>query len=201
LPLRYFSYPFLNTGKTAEDKAKFENWLTERGLRSVKYTFDNQEWMYSYAYDAARKDNDVNSMNEIRAEFIDYMTKMLAHFEAYSSEMFGRDIAQTLVLTPSRLVADSADELFGTFGKHGYKFVSMDEAQADESYRTLDDYSGKAGVSWFERWQLGQGKKLRVEPVVSKSVADAWDNRKDKNGPLPPKPPPPPTTPPPKRIP
>ncbi|MCA1623609.1 MAG: polysaccharide deacetylase family protein, partial [Acidobacteria bacterium] len=80
LPLRYFSYPFLNTGKAAEDKTQFENWLTERGLRSVKYTFDNQEWMYSYAYDAARKDNDVNTMNEIRAEFIDYMTKMLAHF-------------------------------------------------------------------------------------------------------------------------
>jgi beta-lactamase regulating signal transducer with metallopeptidase domain len=207
LPLRYFSYPFLNTGKTFEDKEKFENWLAARGLRSVKYTFDNQEWMYSFAYDQARKDNDVNTMNEVRAEFIDYMTKMLTHYEAYSSEMFGRAIAQTLVLTPSGLVADSADELFGTFEKRGYRFVSMDEAQADEAYRTSDDYdipdegTGKAGISWFERWQIAQGKKLRPEPRVSKSVEDTWNDRKDKNGPLPPKPPPPPITPPPVKMP
>jgi hypothetical protein len=58
----------LNNGKTAEDREKFEGWLSVRNLRSVKYTFDNQEWMYSYAYDMARKDNDVNTMNEVRAD-------------------------------------------------------------------------------------------------------------------------------------
>ncbi len=79
----------------------------------------------------------------------------------------------------------------------GYRFVSMDEAQSDEAYQTPDDYSGKAGVSWFERWQLAQGKKLRGEPEVSKSVADVWDNRGNKKAPLPPKPPAPPRTPPP----
>jgi len=195
LPLRYFSYPFLNTGKSAEDKTKFEAWLKARDLQSVKYTFDNQEWMYSHAYDAARKDNDVNAMREIRAEFVDYMRKMTAHYEAYSQEAFGRDIAQTMVLTPSRLVADSFDEIFGKLEKRGYRFVPIDEAQADEAYQTPDDFSGKAGISWFERWQLAQGKKLRAEPEVSKSVADAWDNRKGKNAPLPPKPPAPPRPP------
>jgi beta-lactamase regulating signal transducer with metallopeptidase domain len=192
LPLRYFSYPFLNTGKSTEDKTKFEAWLKERNLQSIKYTFDNQEWMYSYAYDMARKDNDINTMREIRGEFVDYMTKMLEHYEAYSQEMFGRDIAQTMVLTPSRLVADSFDDVFGMLEKHGYEFVGIDKAQADEAYRMPDEFSGKAGISWFERWQLGQGKKIRAEPEVSKSVADAWNNRKDKNAPLPPKPPAPP---------
>jgi beta-lactamase regulating signal transducer with metallopeptidase domain len=196
LSLKYFSYPFLNNGKTAEDREKFEGWLSVRNLRSVKYTFDNQEWMYSYAYDTARKDNDVNTMNEVRAEFIDYMAKMLTHFEAYSSEMFGRDIAQTLVLMPSRLVADSADELFGTFAKRGYTFVSMDEAQEDSAYQTEEKHVGsKSGISWFERWQMAQNKKLRDEPRVSKLVAELWDNRKEKSGPLPPKPPPPPPPP------
>ncbi len=179
LPLTFFSYPYLNTGKTVEDKLRFENWLATRGIRSVKYTFDNQEWMYSYAYDMARKDNDVNTMKEIRAEFIDYMTKMLAHYEAYSSEMFGRDIAQTLVLTPSRLVADSSDELFGAFEKNGYKFVSMDEAQADAAYQTEEKHvDSKSGISWFERWQMAQNKKLRDEPRVSKLVEKIWNEKK-----------------------
>lgn len=177
--LKFFSYPYLNTGKTAEDQTRFENWLTTRGLRSVKYTFDNQEWMYSFAYDAARENNDAETAQQVKTEFLDYMTKMLAHFEAYSQEMFKRDIAQTLVLTPSRLVADSADELFGAFEKQGYKFVSMSEAQADEAYQTVEKHvDSNSGISWFERWQMAQGKKLRDEPRVSKLVYKTWNEKK-----------------------
>lgn len=179
LPLRYFSYPFLNTGKTTEDKNRFEAWLQARGLRSIPYTIDNQEWVYSYAYDMARKDNDINTMKQIRAEFVDYMTKMFEHYEAYSQEMFGRDIAQTMVLTPSRLVADSSDELFGMIERRGYKFVSMDEALKDEAYKTPENFTGsKSGISWFERWTLTQGKKLRDEPKVDADVWKLWKEKK-----------------------
>ena len=181
IPLRYFSYPFLNNGKTAEDKNQFESWLASRGLRSVKYTFDNNEWMYSFAYDMARKDNDINTMKEIRIEYLDYMTKMLEHFEGYSQDMFGRDIAQTLVLTPSRLITDTADEFFGLLAKRGYKFVSMDEAQSDEAYQTEEKIvDSKSGISWFERWQMAKGKKLRDEPRVSALVWKTWQEMKDK---------------------
>jgi beta-lactamase regulating signal transducer with metallopeptidase domain len=181
LPLRYFSYPFLNNGKTIEDKNRFENWLTTRGLRSVKYTFDNSEWVYSFAYDMARKDNDIDTMKEIRAEYLGYMMKMTEHYEAYSQEMFGRDIAQTLVLTPSRLITDTADEFFGMLNTRGYKFVSMDEAQAEEAYQTKEAIvESQSGISWFERWQMAQGKKLRDEPKVSESVWKTWQAMKDK---------------------
>jgi beta-lactamase regulating signal transducer with metallopeptidase domain len=173
--LRYFSYPYLNTGKSVADRDRFESWLKTQGLRSVKYTIDNQEWIYSYAYDMARNDNDVRTMNEIRAAFLDYMSKMFDHYEAYSQEVFGRDVSQTMVLTPSRLVADSADELFGMIGKRGYQFVSMDEAQRDEAYKTPENFIGKAGISWFERWQLARNKKLLEEPEVSELVQKIWD--------------------------
>lgn len=178
--LRYFSYPYLNTGKTTEDKIRFENWLASRGLRSVKYTFDNQEWMYSFAYDMARKDNDLNTMKETRAEFLDYMTKMLQHYEAYSQEMFNRQIPQTMVLTPSRLVADTADELFGMLAKRDYAFVSMDEAQSDNAYQTEESFAGESGISWFERWQMKRGAKLLDEPRVSRNVWQLWEAQKNK---------------------
>jgi hypothetical protein len=177
-PLRYFSYPFLNTGRSTEDKVRFEAWLKARGLRSVPYTIDNQEWVYSYAYDTARFDNDISTMTEIRIEFIKYMDQMFGHFEAYSQEMFGRNISQTMVLTPSRLVADSADELFGMIEKRGYKFVSMDEALKDDAYNTPENFAGKSGISWFERWTMAQGKPLRDEPRVSPLVWNIWEAKK-----------------------
>ncbi|HEX8368229.1 MAG TPA: M56 family metallopeptidase [Pyrinomonadaceae bacterium] len=180
LPLRYFSYPFLNTGKTAEERNRFESWLNGRGLSPVKYTIDNQEWMYSYAYDMARNDNDINTMREIREAFAGYMTKMFDHYEAYSQEIFGRDINQTMVLTPSRLVTDSANELFGMIEKRGYQFVSMEEALTDEAYKTEESFYGKAGISWFERWQMAKGKKLLDEPEVDAGVQKIWNENKAK---------------------
>lgn len=180
LRLKYFSYPYLNTGKSVEERDRFESWLGSQDLRSVKYTVDNQEWIYSYAYDMARADNDVNTMTEVRVAFIRYMDKMFDHYEAYSQEMFGRDIPQTMVLTTSRLVADSADDLFGMIQKRGYSFVSMDEAQADPAYNTPENVIGEFGNSWFERWTATQGKKLREEPKVDDAVAAIWKNKHPK---------------------
>lgn len=200
LPLRYFSYPYLNTGKNAEERNRFEAWLASRGITPVKYTIDNQEWMYSFAYDAAKLNRGDEAANKIRAEFIEYMSKMFDHYEAYSQEMFGRDIAQTMVLTPSRLVGDSFDDLFGMIEKRGYKFVSMEEALLDSAYQTPENFYGKAGISWFERWRMAQSGKLLEEPQVSSTVEDMWKNRNNKdfikpppplNAPQPPPPPPP----------
>lgn len=179
-PPRYFSYPFLNTGKTVDDRAKVEAWLAQRGYTPVKYSFDNQEWMYSWAYDMARNDNDINTMKEIRESYLAYMSRMFDHYEAYSREMFGRDIAQTMVLTPGRLITDTADEFFAMARKRGYSFISVDEAQGDPAYKTLEDFTGKAGISWFERWSMAKGRPLRDEPRVDASVERIWQARTKK---------------------
>lgn len=178
LPPRYFSYPFLNTGKTSEEKARVESWLASRGYTSVKYTFDNQEWMYSYAYDMARNDNDVNTMKEIREAYLAYMARMFDHYEAYSVELFGRDIPQTMVLTPTRLITDTADEFFGMAAKRGYTFITVEEAQSDPAYKTKEDFKGEAGISWFERWTLAKGSHLRNEPEIDPAVQRIWNDRK-----------------------
>lgn len=179
-PPRYFSYPYLNTGKSAEDKAKVEAWLSGRDYTSVKYTIDNQEWMYSFAYDIARNDDDVNTMKEIREAYLAYISKMFDHYEAYSREMFGRDIPQTMVLTPSRLIADTADEFFALTARRGYSYISVDEAQSDPAYKTAEHFVGSAGISWFERWAMAKKQPLRDEPAVDASIERTWNEKKAK---------------------
>ena len=178
--VRYFSYPFLNTGKSVDERDRFQSWLRKRGIETVQYTMDNSEWMYSFAYDTARFDNDVNTMREVRESFLAYMSKMTDHYERYSKEMFGRDVAQTLVLTPSRLVADTGHELFDMFAKRGYTFVPMAEAQSDAAYRTPEDFAGNAGISWFERWQMKKGRPLLDEPKVDAAIERVWNKSKGK---------------------
>jgi beta-lactamase regulating signal transducer with metallopeptidase domain/peptidoglycan/xylan/chitin deacetylase (PgdA/CDA1 family) len=181
LRLRYFSYPYLNVGKE-KDRSRFESWLKSRDLSPVKYTIDNQEWMYSFAYEAAIKEGKQDKASEIRTQFLDYMRKMFDYYEPYSLELFGREISQTMVLTPSQLVADSADDLFGMIKSRGYEFASLADVQADEAYQTKEvDLDSKRGISWLERWQLAQGKKLREEPAVSTLVMDEWTSSRKGN--------------------
>lgn len=186
--IKYFSYPYLNTGKDIESKVRFEKWLSKNNLRFIPYTFDNQEWLYSYAYDVARKENNSEMMIQIKQEFLDYMQKMVVHFEGYSNDLFAREIPQTLVLTTSRLVADSADELFGMFARRGYEFVSMDVALNDEAYNQSETFVGRAGISWMERWSMTRGKKLRTEPKVAEEVNKVWESRNLQDGVNPPPP-------------
>jgi len=82
------------------------------------------------------------------------------------------------VLTPSRLVADSADDLFGLFQKRGYTFITIDQAQSDEAYKTPETMVGDFGTSWFDRWARTQGRKLPKEPAVDPAVWDTWQKRK-----------------------
>jgi beta-lactamase regulating signal transducer with metallopeptidase domain/peptidoglycan/xylan/chitin deacetylase (PgdA/CDA1 family) len=197
--IRFFSYPYLNTGKDIETKKRFEKWLTENDLQYVPYTFDNQEWLYAYAYDVARKMKDSPMQQQIKRDFLKYMEKMVVHYENYSATIFGREIPQTLVLTTSRLVADTADELFGIFKERGYEFVPMDQALQDEAYQRPENFTGRAGISWLERWSITMGGKLLPEPQVANEVDNIWRNMNRLNdqdkSPVPPPPPVPAVTP------
>jgi hypothetical protein len=62
--------------------------------------------------------------------------------------------------------------------KRGYKFVSMDDAMSDDVFKTPETYAGDKGISWFDRWTLTAGKRLKDEPDVDEFVQKIWEKRK-----------------------
>lgn len=162
--LRYFSYPYLNTGADLATKTRFENLLKARNLKFTPFTIDNDDWIFAKVYAEARARGDEKAMRRIRAEYVPYMNRMFEFYENLSQELFGRDIPQVLLLTPSRLVADSFDDLAAMIGRRGYRFVTMDEAIADEAFNSPDTYTGRTGISWLQRWAISQGREWRDEP-------------------------------------
>lgn len=162
--IRYFSYPFLNTGADLANKERFEQFLKSRGYNFVPYTIDNDDWFFAKVYDEARVKADKETMQKIKAEYIPYMQSMFEFYENYSRELFGREIPQVLLLTPSRLNADSFDELVAMLKERNYKFISLDKATSDEAFKSLDNYTGKTGISWLQRWGITRGANWQQEP-------------------------------------
>ena len=159
--VRYFSYPYLNTGPNAETKAAVEKFLSERGYRVHPVTVDSMDWLFSRAYAELLTSGDEAGAARLRADYVAYMERMFEFYEDYSREVTGREIPQVLMLTAGALNADSFEDLAAMMKRRGYKFVTLEEATLDEAYSLPDTYTGARGDSWIARWAVTKGLKYR----------------------------------------
>ena len=162
--LRYFSYPYLNTGPDRATKEACEKFLAERGYRIHQITIDNMDWLFARVYAEARRNDDAETMKRVADEYVPYMERMLAFYEQLARDTLGYEPPQVMLLMASALNADKMDELIAMMARRGYQFVTLDEAQSDPAYSLPDTYTGPVGISWLQRWAMTRGASFRKEP-------------------------------------
>lgn len=166
----FFRHPFLHTGRTLEDRRRFEASLAERGYRVAPVTIDNGDYLFAAAYDLAPADS---TRRRVADEYLRYMEAVTAYYEQQSRALFGREIAQVLLLHANNLNADHFGRLAEMYARRGYAFVPMEQALRDPAYASDDTYTGPAGITWIHRWALTQGKRgdfFAGEPTVPEWV-------------------------------
>ncbi|WP_412068971.1 polysaccharide deacetylase family protein [Rubrivirga sp. IMCC43871] len=162
--VRYFRHPFLNVGPDLETKRAFEAWLADEGYTIAPVTHDNAEYIYALAYDRAADRGDVALQARIADAYLVYMDSTASYFEALGHELFGRELAHVLLVHANALNADHLGRLVAVFRRRGYTFVTLDDALADPVYASDDTYTGRAGMSWLQRWAITRGVPLTSEP-------------------------------------
>jgi peptidoglycan/xylan/chitin deacetylase (PgdA/CDA1 family) len=169
--LTYYRHPFLFTGPTPEIKKQMQAFLDSHEYRVAPVTIDNSDYMYARLYTNPRY------RDRVRREYVAYMEAVVAFFERRSVEVVGREFPQILLVHASRLNADLFPDMLAMFRRRGYRFVSLDEALADEAYRLRDDFVGTKGISWIHRWGVAKGMPIKPEPEPPKWVLKAWAAR------------------------
>jgi beta-lactamase regulating signal transducer with metallopeptidase domain len=159
--VRYFSYPYLNTGANAEAKSAVEKFIGERGYRIHPVTVDNMDWLFNRAYAEALTRDDEAGAAALRADYVAYMERMFEFYEGYSREVVGREIPQVLMLTGGVLNAHCFSDLAAMMKRRGYSFVTLEEATRDAAYQLPDTYTGARGDSWIARWAVTKGMEYR----------------------------------------
>jgi len=172
----YFRHPYTSTGSTKEIKAAFENFLKERGYKVAPFTIENSDYIFNQMYADARRDKDTLMMERLRKAYLELSEAQFDFFERLSSEMFGREISQILLIHANDINADCLDDLLKRLEKRGYRFVTLDQALEDKAYQTRDDYIGLHGPSWLHRWTVSLGLKMKLdqEPDPPKWVLDMF---------------------------
>jgi peptidoglycan/xylan/chitin deacetylase (PgdA/CDA1 family) len=163
LKLRYFRHPFTHTGPTPEIKAAFEAFLQDHGYTVAPFTVEDSDYLFDLVYARALRAGDEALAKRVRTAYLDQLDVAFGFFEGLSRDLFGREIPQILLVHANELNGDVLDEMLHKLEARGYGFVALDQALADEAYRTPDRYVGKFGPSWLHRWSVAKGTPMRLK--------------------------------------
>lgn len=172
--LLYFRHPFLQTGPTASYRDSLYAVINKHGYVTAPVTFDNDEYIYAFCYEHAKRAKDTMLMAELASGYLTYMDSSIRFHEEQTQEFLQRDIPQILLIHANALNADHLDELLTLMEKRGYTFVPLLDALADEAYR-LPESSTRYGFSWIRRWRLAAGQKPLWPPEVPVAVMERYE--------------------------
>ena len=170
---RYFRHPFLQMGPTLETERAFESFIAERGYRIAPVTIDIMDWMFRVAYADAVTQHDTQLMKRVSAEYLRYAATKFEFCERTSSDLFGRQVPQIMLLHANELNADNLEQLADLIRNRGYTFITLEAALKDAAYRFPDKYQPTS--DWLAHWSFSQGKKMAA-PQPPDFIRKIWDD-------------------------
>ncbi|MFT3977676.1 MAG: polysaccharide deacetylase family protein [Sphingomonas bacterium] len=179
--LGWFRHPYLETGYPLAVRDEIDRWLAAHHYRIAPVTIDAEDWEFAEPYDDAIARNDVARQESIRKAYLAYTAIRIRWSQASAKALFGRDIAQVMLLHCTRLNADTLDDLAALLRAARLRPVTIARAMRDRAYRTPDSYAGKDGITWLERWAITLHKTLPEEgdedpPAEIQAEYDRVDN-------------------------
>ena len=171
--LVWLRYPYLHSGATAEAHQAIVDFLEKRKYRHAPVTVDYADYTFAGAYTRELRRGNIEMAERIKQAYLDQVDVGFAYAEKSSLELYGREIAQILLIHCNELNSVSLRESIARIRKRGYTFISLEEAMKDEAYHRPDTFAGPGG-SWLSRTATVMGKKLTPETVALRPVVPKW---------------------------
>src|SRR5688572_29772158 len=171
--LVWLRYPYLHSGATAETHQAIVDFLEKRKYRVAPVTVDYADYTFAGAYTRELRRGNIEVAERIKQAYLDQVDVGFEYAEKSSMELYGREIAQILLIHCNELNSVSLRESIARMRKRGYTFISLEEAMTDEAYHRPDTFAGPGG-SWLSRTATVMGKKLTPETVALRPVVPKW---------------------------
>ena len=162
-PVRFFRFPMLHEGETAEHLHAGRAVLRGLGYRNAHVTIDNGDFVLARPYSASMESGDTARARALAAAALAHDLEATRHFEAVARAKAGREIPQILLLHANAMTAAMLPPLLDSLEQRGYRFISLETALRDPVYRRAICYTGRQGLSFL----------YRIAPCASGQ--DAWD--------------------------
>lgn len=144
---RWFRYPFLSEGETAQKRDEVRSVLAARGYKIAPATMMFGDWLYSEPYARCLAKQDEAAIARMESLYLTAAADHIDYYRAISQARSGRDIPYVLLLHIGSFEAHMLPKLIALYKTKGFSFVTLDQAEADPYYKPYTDPSQPAPLS------------------------------------------------------
>lgn len=132
---RWLRYPYLVEGSTQAKKMGIRAFLAEHGYRiaGVTMSFNDYDWNQPYA--RCMKKHDAAAISWLEASYLGAAEEAIGQEHAMSTQLYGKDIPYVLLMHIGAFDARMLPRLLALYRRHGFQFVSLEQAERDPFYK------------------------------------------------------------------
>jgi peptidoglycan/xylan/chitin deacetylase (PgdA/CDA1 family) len=158
---RWFRYPYLDEGESAEKRRTARQILAAHGYRVAAVTMGFSDWQWTQPYARCMAAGDKAAVSQLERMYLDAARENIAVGRDTAHKLYERDIPYVLLMHVSAMSARMMPRLLGLYRDEGFRFVSLAEAQGDAVYRSDTDLNLPPPLEPGELARR-KGLKLRV---------------------------------------
>lgn len=152
----WFRYPFLHEGETLEKRHAIREYLREHGYRLAQVTLDFEDYAWNNPYARCLQKNDQRAIAWLKSSYISTAAEYIAMDQKVAQQVYGRSIKHVLLLHIGAFDSIMLPELLDFLQAQGFRFVSLEEAEADPAYQRDPDAALKYGGSLLDQFMDSQ---------------------------------------------
>jgi hypothetical protein len=156
---RFFRYPSLKAGDTAEKRDRFRAFLKEHGYRVGHVTIDTSDWYVNQRMQLRLQHDSTASLEPYRDYLVAHLLDRASFYRQLSLDVLGHEIPHTLLIHYTMANALFLQAVMDAFEKSGWTWIDADRAFQDPIF-VKEPQSVPAGESLV--WALAsEGGKFK----------------------------------------
>jgi peptidoglycan/xylan/chitin deacetylase (PgdA/CDA1 family) len=155
----WYRYPYLHEGGTLEKRRDVRSWLGEHGYRVAEVNMDFEDYLWNDPYARCLVRHDDKAIRRLHDTYLATADEYVTVFRTLAQKVYGRDVRYVLLLHVGAFDAKMLPELLGLYRARGFRFVTLEEAEADPAYKDDPDVASVGGGAQLE--QLMDKRKLK----------------------------------------
>lgn len=136
---KWFRFPFLNEGTTAEHRDRMRAFLVEQGYRNAHVTIDASDWYVDGRLRARLAERPDADMSPYRQFYLDHIWERAQFYDRLSRQVVGRSVPHILLLHHNVLNSMFLPDLIRMFRARGWQLVDAQVAYSESVFTATPD--------------------------------------------------------------
>jgi peptidoglycan/xylan/chitin deacetylase (PgdA/CDA1 family) len=166
---RWLRFPYLHEGETLEKRVAVARLLARRNYRVAQVSLNHDDWAFTDPYARCITRNDTAALGWIAERYVRRAATSLSADLERTTSVFGRDIPHVMLLHAGAFQAKMLPALLELLEARGFRFITLQHAQADGAYAMDPGQPFPSGATWLD--QMAAARGLKPRPAADDTMA------------------------------